>query len=92
MESVLKTTGSVALQLMKAEENYYGALRSEETELACVGAALGGGFGNTAELKVVNYQQAMASDDKAMWQKAVDEEYKRMIDNKVFKVVPRSRY
>ena len=52
-------------------------------EAAFVGAGLGGGFKSTAELKVVNYTEAMRSD-RIGWTMAVEEEYKRMISNKVW--------
>ena len=50
--------------------NYYSilddAIEQEfaESEIAVVGAGLGGGFENTNELKVLNYKKAMASPDK----------------------------
>jgi hypothetical protein len=47
--------------------------------LACVGAGIGGGFINTNELHVMNYQEAMKTPDKAYWKAAVDEEYQRML-------------
>ena len=55
----------------------------------CVGAGIRGGFVNTEELKVMKYNEAMASKDKEHWKAAVDEEYARMRDNKVFKAVKR---
>ena len=50
--------------------NYYSILEDAteqefaESEIAVVGAGLGGGFENTNELKVLNYKKAMASLDK----------------------------
>jgi hypothetical protein len=32
-----------------------------------VGAALGGGFENMSELKVIKFEQAMESGDKVQW-------------------------
>jgi len=40
-----------------------------------VGAGLGGGFANTAELHVMKYDEAMATDEKEQWEKAVEEEH-----------------
>ena len=57
-------------------DNYYELLaednddEDEETfyeiksELANVGAGVGGGFDHSSELKPMNYKQAMASSDK----------------------------
>jgi hypothetical protein len=39
-------------------------VEDEDKELAAVGASLGGGFLNTAELKPLNYEQAMGGSDK----------------------------
>jgi hypothetical protein len=38
-----------------------------------VGAGLGGGFENTAELHVINYNEAMKSNDKEKLKVAVKE-------------------
>jgi hypothetical protein len=59
-------------------------------ELACVGAGLGGGFETTEELRPLKYDEAMATEDREKWTKAVEEEYKRMVDYSVFEPVPRS--
>ena len=62
------------MALTKAEFGYYTDLRSMVTseicnedlaidyEMAAVGAGLGGGFGNTRELKVMKYKEAMKDD------------------------------
>jgi len=39
----------------------------EPSELACVGAGLGGGYENTMELHVMNYKVAMKMADKSKW-------------------------
>ena len=52
-------------------------------EAAFVGAGLGGDFKNTAELKVMKYTEAMRSD-RIGWIKAIEEECKRMLRNKVW--------
>eukprot|EP00797_Seminavis_robusta_P025408 Sro4424_g353970.1 Retrotransposon protein (325) ;mRNA; r:373-1349 len=70
--------------LTPAEERYYDAMeRFPEAfgEVSCVGAGIGGGFTNTQELHVLDYNQAMATDDKKDWQKSVEEEYQRMVDS-----------
>ena len=53
-------------------------------EIVCVGAGIGGGFVDTTELHVLNYDQAMRGPDKEKWIKAVEEEHQRMVDNGVF--------
>ena len=50
-----------------------------EGEIAVGGAEIGGGFENTQKLRVMNYNEAMATKDKDQWLKAVDEEHQRMI-------------
>jgi hypothetical protein len=85
------------------ERNYYasllelGSLAIEQqndigfdVETGLLGAALGGGFQNTAELIPMKYHEAMASPDKEGWIKAISEEHDRMVSHKVFKEVPRS--
>eukprot|EP00980_Cylindrotheca_fusiformis_P016350 scaffold4869_cov71-Cylindrotheca_fusiformis.AAC.1 len=56
-------------------------------EVIAVGAGIGGGIENTAELRVMKFEEAMAGDDKENWQKAVDEEHDRMVKRKVWKAV-----
>ena len=58
-------------------------------EFACVGAGIGGGFGNTEELKLLKYKEAMASNDKAKWAEAVNKEFNNMKDYEVWKAVPK---
>ena len=76
------------LALTQAEINYQNHLKEVaksgiDHEVAFVGAGLGGGFKNTAELKVMKYAEAMQSD-RVGWTKAVEEEYQRMVSNKVW--------
>lgn len=59
-------------------------------ELNLVGAAVGGGFGNTTELHVLNYHQAKKSKDWNKWLVAIDEEHARMIKSNVWTVVDKS--
>jgi hypothetical protein len=73
-------------ELTPAEDRYYEAMR-ELNEIALIGAGIGGGFVNTEELHVMNYNEAIKSE-KDKWDHAVKEEHDRMIDNKVFQPVP----
>ena len=50
--------------------------RAEETGF--VGAALGGGFGHTSELRVMKYNEAMNTPDAPHWRDAIEEEYSKM--------------
>jgi hypothetical protein len=56
----------------------------EEPEFGLVGAGIGGGFENTAELKVMNFNKAMRK-----WEKASDEDHDRVLKHKARKVVKR---
>jgi hypothetical protein len=58
--------------------------------MALIGAGIGGGFVNTEELQVMNYNEAIQSE-KDKWDYAVKEEHNRMTDNKVFQPVPVGR-
>jgi len=65
----------------------------KEQEYAMVGAGIGGGFQNTNELKVMKYREVMATADeeeKKGWQDAIDLEYSKMMQYKVFEPVKRS--
>jgi hypothetical protein len=69
-------------QMMIDEPNYYAALlrltdmeNALGKEVGLVGAALGGGFENTAELKPMKYDEAMETPDAEGWKIAVKEEY-----------------
>ena len=72
------------LQQLKEIESYENAT----SEVALVGAGVGGGFENTQELHVMKYNEAMASNDKTKWEKAIEEEYERMLKHNVFQPVP----
>eukprot|EP01082_Thalassiosira_pseudonana_P000277 g29.t1 g29 contig1:64548-67487(+) len=48
-----------------------------DMETMLIGAGVGGGFSNTNELKVMNYKQAMASDDADEWNDEIGNEHKR---------------
>ena len=60
-------------------------------EAVTVGAGVGGGFKNTAELKVMNYKQAMASDQADEWKQEVVNEKERFDRFKVLKAVPKEK-
>eukprot|EP01082_Thalassiosira_pseudonana_P003604 g3149.t1 g3149 contig12:1513564-1518213(-) len=48
-----------------------------DMEKMLIGAGVGGGFSNTNELKVMNYKQAMASEDADEWNDEIGNEHKR---------------
>ena len=73
---------------------YYEAMKELEEvqhEFGFVGAGLGGGFENTAELHVMKYDAAMKTKDAAAWKVAVDEEHDRMVNNNVWKPIDRAK-
>ena len=75
--------------LTAAEQNYYFAPSEllEENEFGCVGAGIGSGIDNTNKLKVLSFEEAMASTDKMNWQASVDCEHECIIKNGVWEVV-----
>ena len=86
--------------LSAAESNYYAAMVQYPGEewmpgetVALVGAGLGGGFANTQQLHVMNYDAAMplGGIEADEWQEAVDEEHQRMKDHTVFQSIPREQ-
>ena len=54
-----------------------------------MGAGIGGGFENTEELKPMKYKEAISGPDGKSWKVEILNEYKRMVDNKVFEAVNR---
>jgi hypothetical protein len=52
-------------------EGEFSMMSHERFELSLVGAGLVGGFNNVDELRVLNYQEAMSSDDAEEWKKEV---------------------
>jgi hypothetical protein len=86
----IAVSGAYEIGLTNAKLTYYQAMRDfpegeyAPGELACVGAGIGGGFINTMELHVMKYNEAMASDDKKGWEKAVNKEHNRMVKHDVF--------
>jgi hypothetical protein len=61
----------------------------DKPEFGLVGAGIGGGFENKAELKVMKFDKAMSGPNKEKWEKATDEEHEHMLKHKVWKVVKR---
>ena len=59
----------------------------ECTEFANIGAGVGGGFKNTEVLRVINYKEAISGPNGERWKAEVENEYQRMLANKVFEVV-----
>lgn len=82
------TDSNYQIGLSNAEVNYYNAMESIG-EFGLVGAGIGGGFNNTAELKPMKYDEAMACEDSEEWKRAVEKEYQRFVANKVMKAVKR---
>ena len=84
--------GSEVRDLTNAEVAFYAAIgacdKYKNVEYACVGLGKVDGFLDTSELHVMKYKDAMKTEEASEWQEAVDEEYKRMEKNKVFKAVP----
>ena len=84
--------------------NYYNVLTNDDeddaddeiyknealTEIIGVGAGIGGGFKHSRELKVLNYKEAMASEDRKEWENEIKKEHQRMKKHKVWKAVPKS--
>ena len=77
--------------LSNAELNYYAALaETDESEVALVGAAMGGGFQHTSELKPMNYKEAMDGPEAEEWKAEVENEHNRMVKYQVWEAVPKS--
>ena len=98
-------TGKTIKWNMASVTNYYKTLQDimdkdelEEamevhtaySEVANVGAGLGGGFKNTEELHPMKLEEAMSGPDADAWAKEIEKEHSRMVENKVWEVVPRS--
>ena len=67
------------------------AVAEENIEISLVGAGVGGGFGKTSELKVMNYQEAMQSPSAADWKVEVKKEKERFDKFNVVTVIPLSQ-
>jgi hypothetical protein len=92
---LIVAVGASALGLTKAEENYFALLDQgyeaefDPEELICIGAAPGGGFENTQELHVKKYKDVMKGPDKQKWENVVFQEHERMVENQVWRAVPK---
>ena len=62
----------------------------DEMEVAAVGAGIGGGFGNTTELKPMKFKEAINGPDGEAWRLEIENEHKRMLEMNVFEVTDRS--
>ena len=104
-EEEISAYQTALIQLTPAEEKFYSSMKEmnelglmamdyadpePDEETALFGAALGGGFKNTNELKVLKYDEAMASADSEDWQEAVDEEHRKFSAYKIWKPVPKT--
>jgi hypothetical protein len=89
---LIEEVGAAVLnQLNDPEQTYYECLvEIGSVSMALVGAGVGGGFTNTQELYVMNYDEAMKTKDKKDWVRAVEEEHEQMMKLKVIKPVKRS--
>jgi hypothetical protein len=86
-------TDDYHIQLTAAELNYYATMRTVEhglssitldgVEAVMVGAGVGEGFVNTNKLHPITYDAAMASKERNLWEKAVDEEHQNLQDYNV---------
>ena len=59
----------------------------QNKEFANTGTVVGGRFGNTKELRVMNYKEAVNRPDGVCWRAEVENEYQQMLTNKVLKAV-----
>ena len=66
-------------------------LVDETGEVFLVGASRHN-YGNTVELNVMNYKQAMATVDKEEWNKAIKVEHNKIAKFNVFKVINRKNF
>ncbi len=87
---------SVELPGVAAQLNYLSQLQEMDNqelnaiELALVGAGIGTENLDTNKLRVLNYKQAMKSEDVSEWKKEIEAEFERFEKYNVFKPVPRS--
>jgi hypothetical protein len=72
----------------QGEKMLVAAYMKKDKEYFLVGAT-GHNYGNTKELQVKNYHEAMASVDKKEWEKAIKMEHEKMLKYNVFKVIHR---
>ena len=62
-------------------------MANNATEFMNVGAGIGGGFGNTTELRVMKYEEAINGPDGEAWKAEIINENERMKKNEVFEVI-----
>ena len=97
-------TGMASAAISAATSNYFASLAEIEedevlgfamvennyVEYTNVGAGVGGGFENTAELKPMKYDQAINGPEAEAWKAEIQNEPDRMVKkNKVFQEVHR---
>ena len=89
-------TGMTNTMVSAAASNYFASLAETEedkvlgfamvgneyVEYANVGAGVGGGFENTAELKLMKYEQAINGPEAEAWKAEIENEHDRMVKNK----------
>ena len=87
---LIEEIGEAVLSVV--EQNYYFALGEllEENEYGCIGMGIGSEIDNTNKLKVLGFNEAMASPNKDDWQALADQEYEMMLKNGVWEVVDRN--
>ena len=81
-------------ELSNAEMAYYAAMSYNgydgcDHELTFVGLGNADGFAKTMDLRVMKYDEAMATEQRSDWIKSVEEEHERMVKSKVFMPVKR---
>ena len=103
-KTVYVNSGNEVATGCAAFQNYYTCLQEIEAsemkenlevqntymEYQNVGAGVGGGFENTAELRPMKYGEAINGPDGEAWKREIQNEHERMVKNKVFKAISRS--
>jgi hypothetical protein len=89
-EEVRTTRSGRVIWIPKKYRKDFLMTGADKAEAILIGAGLGEGISNTMELHVKNYKQAMASEDKDKWLKAIEEEHNRMTNHGVWTAVDRS--
>ena len=83
----LKELNELALYAPDHQGNRIPEILPYSEESGLVGAALGGGFEHTSELRPMKFKEAMATPDKPHWEAAVEDEYEKMMQYKVWEEV-----
>jgi hypothetical protein len=76
---------------MSAVEHGFSSIALDDVEAVMVDAGVGKGFVDTNELHTMTYDAAMASKERNLWERAVDEEHQNLKDYNVFEVVKRDK-